>query len=102
MTLRDEVRKVLSGYRAGYYTVGETQWRLLTLIDEPNQVEALLTYLPSDFAEDWLAWLRTIDDGRPTVYISGDGRSEMSEKEKKSYDAVLAWLRDHRKSSGGE
>jgi hypothetical protein len=99
MRLRDRIDEVLDDYDSGYYSLDDTQWRLLRLVDEPEQVDALLACLPTEAAEGWLAWMQQFRAGEATDYIPWGG-GPISEGEERSFAAVRTWLRDHPHASG--
>jgi hypothetical protein len=92
MTLRDRVNEAFRDYDVGDYTLGDTQWRLVYLVDEPEQVDTLLSYLPPDFAESWLLWVQELREAEVANYFHWDGRP-MTAEETRSFEAVRAWLR---------
>jgi thioesterase domain-containing protein len=98
MTLRDKVNEVLRRYDIGYYTLLQMQWHLVFVVDEPEQVDALLACLPSDVAESWLTWART-RRGQVADYAGLHGQ-RMSAQEARSFEALRAWLRRNPPPSG--
>jgi hypothetical protein len=55
-TLKDEAEKLLDQYYAGLYTLSETHWRLLQLVEEVSQIDKLIATLPNDIASSWVDW----------------------------------------------
>lgn len=90
MTRRDVITKAVEDYYAGNSTIGETHWRLLsTVVEEPEQIDALLADMPPDIAESWLEWAQQYRGDGKFVWLSSTPKTA---KDERALGALRQWL----------
>ncbi len=98
--LNELVSQLLEGYNEGLYTLSETYWRLILLVDKADQVDALIEHLPAEFAAAWTAWAQATCSSDKEEYILL-GRGPVNELEKGAINAFRLWLARHPDLTGG-
>jgi hypothetical protein len=92
--LNESVSQVLEDYNEGCYTLGETSWRLLLLVDEAEQIDTMIALLPREFAAAWTAWAQRSYGGEKAEYISLSA-GPFTGREKLAINVVRSWLARH-------
>jgi hypothetical protein len=89
--LTNSVNQLVRDYDEGLYTLTETNWRLLQLVESADQIAALIARLPAEFAAGWLVWARNSFGGNEGEYFVL-GRGPVDPREKAAIDALRVWL----------